>query len=706
MRFDISESLLACLVDTAEIISPSRNCEKLNDTEVNLDVEENVASPTRLDKANAIRALAMDAVQAANSGHPGMPMGMADIAEVLWCDFLKHNPANPQWCDRDRFVLSNGHGSMLIYALLHLTGYDLPIDEIRRFRQLHSKTPGHPEYGLTPGVETTTGPLAQGLANAVGFALAEKVLAARFNRLGHKIVDHHTYVFVGDGCLMEGVSHEVASFAGTHQLNKLIVFYDDNNISIDGEVAGWFTDNTPQRFAAYGWHVIADVDGHDPNQIRDAIDTCRQQSDRPSIICCKTVIGWGSPNKRATAGAHGAPLGEQEVALAREELGWHYPAFEVPDSIYAAFDNTARGIELETSWNDRFKAYQSAYPQLAEEFQRRIKGEMPADWANASAQAIGSADSSTVATRQSSRIALNAFGPLLPEIIGGSADLTGSNLTFWEQSKAITGEDAEGNYIFFGVREFGMTAIVNGLALHGGFIPYGATFLMFSEYARNAVRMAALMGIQSILVYTHDSIGLGEDGPTHQAVEQAATLRLIPNMSVWRPCDTQETLVAWKVAIERKSGPTSLLLSRQGVPQHTRSSDQIRQINQGGYVLIDCEGEPEAVVIATGSEVGLAVSATEKLTSKGIRIRVVSMPSINVFETQSEDYRNSVIPPNIVNRVIVEAGVTALWAKYAGAKGIVLGVDSFGESAPAKEIYQLFNLTDSAVEQAVLKLLN
>ena len=678
----------------------------MNDTEVNLEIEESVANPTRLDKANAIRALAMDAVQAANSGHPGMPMGMADIAEVLWCDFLKHNPANPQWCDRDRFVLSNGHGSMLIYALLHLTGYDLPIDEIRRFRQLHSKTPGHPEYGLTPGVETTTGPLAQGLANAVGFALAEKVLAARFNRPGHNIVDHHTYVFVGDGCLMEGVSHEAASFAGTHRLGKLVVFYDDNKISIDGEVAGWFTDNTPQRFAAYGWHVVADVDGHDPSQIRDAIDACRQESERPSIICCKTVIGWGAPNKRATAGAHGAPLGEQEVALAREELGWHYPAFEVPDSIYAAFDDTSRGIELETSWNDRFKEYQSEYPHLAEEFQRRIKREMPADWENASARAIGSADSSTVATRQSSRIALNAFGPLLPEIIGGSADLTGSNLTFWEQSKAITGEDAEGNYIFFGVREFGMTAIVNGLALHGGFIPYGATFLMFSEYARNAVRMAALMGIQSILVYTHDSIGLGEDGPTHQAVEQAATLRLIPNMSVWRPCDTQETLVAWKTAIERKSGPTSLLLSRQGVPQHTRSSDQIRQINQGGYVLIDCEGEPEAVVIATGSEVGLAASAAEKLTTKGIRVRVVSMPSIDVFEAQSEEYRNSVIPPNLVNRVIVEAGVTALWSKYAGAKGIVLGVDSFGESAPAKEIYKLFNLTDSAVEQAVLKLLN
>ena len=673
---------------------------------MNLEIEESVASPTRLDKANAIRALAMDAVQAANSGHPGMPMGMADIAEVLWCDFLRHNPGNPQWCDRDRFVLSNGHGSMLIYALLHLTGYDLPIDEIRRFRQLHSKTPGHPEYGLTPGVETTTGPLAQGLANAVGFALAEKVLAARFNRPGHNIVAHHTYAFVGDGCLMEGVSHEAASFAGTHRLGKLVVFYDDNKISIDGEVAGWFTDDTPQRFAAYGWHVVADVDGHDPSQIRDAIDASRQESERPSIICCKTVIGWGAPNKRATAGAHGAPLGEQEVALAREELGWHYPAFEVPNSIYAAFDDTSRGIELETNWNDRFKDYQSAYPQLAEEFQRRIKGEMPVDWENASAQAIASADSSTVATRQSSRIALDAFGPLLPEIIGGSADLTGSNLTFWKQSKAITGEDAEGNYIFFGVREFGMTAIVNGLALHGGFIPYGATFLMFSEYARNAVRMAALMGIQSILVYTHDSIGLGEDGPTHQAVEQAATLRLIPNMSVWRPCDTQETLVAWKAAIERKSGPTSLLLSRQGVPQHTRSSDQIRQISQGGYVLIDCEGEPEAVVIATGSEVGLAVSAAEKLTTKGIRIRVVSMPSINVFEAQGEDYRNSVIPPKIVNRVIVEAGVTALWAKYSGAKGIVLGVDSFGESAPAKEIYQLFNLTDSAVEQAVLKLLN
>ena len=660
---------------------------------------------TRLEKANAIRALAMDAVQAANSGHPGMPMGMADIAEVLWCDFLRHNPKNPNWCDRDRFVLSNGHGSMLIYALLHLTGYDLPLDEIRSFRQLHSKTPGHPEYGLTPGVETTTGPLAQGFANAVGFAMAEKVLAAQFNRPDHQIVDHYTYVFVGDGCLMEGLSHEAASFAGTHQLGKLIAIYDDNNISIDGEVPGWFTDNSPQRFRAYGWHVIDDVDGHDPAQVKDAIDAARSQTDQPSMICCKTLIGWGAPNKQATAAAHGAPLGADEIALVRENIGWEYPAFEIPKLIYNGFDSTARGAQLESEWDERFAAYSKAYPELAAQFTRRINGDLPDEWESTTANAIAAVDQSSVATRQSSKIALDSFGPMLPEIIGGSADLTGSNLTLWNGSTVNCGSDPQGNYIFFGVREFGMTAIVNGFALHGGFIPYGATFLMFSEYARNAIRMAALMRIRSIMVLTHDSIGLGEDGPTHQAVEQAATLRLMPNLSVWRPCDSQETLVAWKSAIERKDGPTCLLFSRQGVAQQPRDQAQIDQICRGGYILADCEGMPEAVLIATGTEVALAVEAAGSLKESGRRVRVVSMPSTDVFEAQSEQYRDSVIPPNVSARVIVEAGVTAIWAKYAGPGGRVLGVDHFGESAPAKDVYRLFNLTADAVEQAVLELL-
>ena len=662
--------------------------------------------PTRLDKANAIRALAMDAVQAAKSGHPGMPMGMADIAEVLWTDFLKHNPKNPNWCNRDRFVLSNGHGSMLIYALLHLTGYDLPIQEIKNFRQLHSKTPGHPEYGITPGVETTTGPLAQGFANSVGMAMAEKVLAAQFNKPDHEIVDHYTYTFIGDGCLMEGLSHEAASFAGTHKLGKLITIYDDNNISIDGEVGGWFTDNTPTRFRAYDWHVIEDIDGHDPEQIRDAIISAQEEIERPSIICCKTLIGWGSPNKQAKASAHGAPLGDDEIALTRKEIGWDYPAFEVPELIYHAYDNKERGEKLESDWNNSFASYSEAYPDLASEFKRRVAGELPEEWESVSAEFITSVDSSSIATRQSSKVALDAFGPILPEVIGGSADLTGSNLTQWNGSTVNSKSNPQGNYIFFGVREFGMAAIVNGFALHGGFIPYGATFLMFSEYARNAIRMAALMGIQSIIVLTHDSIGLGEDGPTHQAVEQTATLRLMPNLSVWRPCDSQESLVAWKAAIGRKDGPTCLLFSRQGVPQQARSEPQVNQISKGGYVLSDCDEDPEALIIATGTEVGLAMDAAQSLTQTGKRIRVVSMPSTDVFDAQSEEYRQSVLPPEVTARVVVEAGVTAIWTKYAGPGGRVLGVDTFGESAPAKDLYQLFNLTAEAVEQAVLSLLD
>lgn len=668
-----------------------------------LDIRESV---TRLTKANAIRALAMDAVQAANSGHPGMPMGMADIAEVLWCDFLKHNPANPSWCDRDRFVLSNGHGSMLIYALLHLSGYDLPLEELKQFRQLHSKTPGHPEYGITPGVETTTGPLAQGFANAVGFALAEKVLASQFNQPGHAIVDHHTYVFVGDGCLMEGVSHEAASFAGTQQLGKLIAVYDDNNVSIDGEVSGWFTEDIPARFASYGWHVVENIDGHDSDAVRSALLKAKQETGRPSMICCKTRIGYGSPNKESKASAHGAPLGVDEIALTRDRLGWHHAPFEVPNSVYEAFDGKHKGAEAELDWQARFDAYEVRYPELANEFMRRQNGELPADWDEQARLAIEAAGKQPkAATRQSSKYALNALGPMLPELIGGSADLTGSNLTFWDESKAVTRDESEGNYIFFGVREFGMTAIVNGFALHGGFIPYGATFLMFSEYARNAVRMAALMEIQSILIYTHDSIGLGEDGPTHQAVEQAATLRLIPNMSVWRPCDTQESLVAWKTAIERRSGPTSLLFSRQGVEQQRRTPLQVENIQKGGYILLDCGEKPQAIIIATGTEVELAVQAANSLEQQDYRVNVVSMPSVDVFESQSTKYQNSVLPPEITNRVVVEAGVTALWAKYAGPTGLILGVDTFGESAPAGELYKLFDLTRESVEKSVLSLL-
>ncbi len=655
--------------------------------------------------ANAIRALSMDAVQAAKSGHPGMPMGMADLAVSLWLDHLKHNPQNPKWFDRDRFVLSNGHGSMLIYSLLHLTGYELPLEEIKNFRQLHSKTAGHPEYGLTPGVETTTGPLGQGFANAVGLALAEKVLAARFNRPGHEIIDHYTYVFLGDGCLMEGISHEAASFSGTHQLNKLIAFYDDNNVSIDGEVSGWFTEDTPRRFQAYGWHVVENVDGHNTEEIEAAIQTAQSETGRPSLICCKTIIGWGAPNKGGTAGAHGAPLGEEEVALTRNQISWHHPAFHIPDSIRAEFDCRVRGSEQEKQWNEKFIEYANEYPELAVELSRRIDGRLPENWLEFASEQILSVPDKALATRQSSKVALDAYGPMLPELIGGSADLTGSNLTLWNGSKPLDEETSDGSYIYFGVREFGMSAIVNGLALHGGFIPYGATFLMFSEYARNAVRMSALMGIQSIFIYTHDSIGLGEDGPTHQAVEQAATLRLIPNMSLWRPCDTQESMVAWKAAIERTDGPTCLLFSRQGTAQNSRTETQIEQISKGGYVLLDSDGAPDLIIIATGTEVELATGAAQRLTETGVKVRVVSMPSVDVFEVQSRDYRDAVLPPHITKRVIVEAGVTALWAKYAGGQGVVMGVDQFGESAPGKALYEYFGLTVDSVERTARGLL-
>ena len=661
--------------------------------------------PTRRELANAIRALSMDAVQQANSGHPGAPMGMADIAEVLWNDFLRHNPANPAWFNRDRFVLSNGHGSMLIYALLHLSGYDLTIDDIKAFRQLHSKTPGHPEYGYTPGVETTTGPLGQGLANAVGMALAEKVLAAQFNRPGHEIVDHYTYVFLGDGCLMEGISHEACSLAGTFKLGKLICIYDDNGISIDGKVEGWFTDDTPARFEAYGWHVVRNVDGHDPEAVRRAIEEARAVTDKPSLICCKTVIGYGAPNAAGTHGVHGAPLGAEEIAAAREFLNWPYPPFEIPAEIYQAYDARARGRELEQEWQSRYQAYKAAYPELAAEFERRLNKELPAAWEELVQQAVREADraAADVATRKASESALNVLGPHLPELIGGSADLTGSNNTWWKGSKAVSGEDAGGNYIHYGVREFGMSAIMNGLALHGGFIPYGGTFLVFSDYARNAVRMAALMKQRSIFVYTHDSIGLGEDGPTHQPIEHVASLRLIPNLSVWRPCDAVETLVAWQAAIERKDGPTALLL--QNLPHQTRTGEQLQAIRRGGYVLRDCDGEPEAILIATGSEVALAVAAAEELAGQGCRVRVVSMPSTDTFEAQDQAYRDAVLPPQVEARVVIEAGSPDIWYKYVGFRGRIIGIDRFGESAPAGELFKYFGFTAERVAATVRELL-
>ena len=650
---------------------------------------------SRRELANAIRALSMDAVQKANSGHPGAPMGMADIAEVLWNDFMHHNPTNPKWSNRDRFVLSNGHGSMLIYSLLHLTGYALPIEELKQFRQLHSKTPGHPEYGYAPGVETTTGPLGQGITNAVGMAIAEKALAGQFNRPGHDIVDHHTYVFMGDGCLMEGISHEACSLAGTLGLGKLIAFWDDNGISIDGHVDGWFTDNTPMRFESYGWHVIADVDGHDSDAIARAITSAKSVTDKPSIICCKTVIGFGSPNKAGSHACHGAALGQPEIDLTKEALGWKYGAFEVPAEVYAGWDAKTKGAEAEQHWNSKFEAYQAAYPELASEYKRRVVGDLPKNWAADADSFISAvnAEAKTTATRLSSLATIEGYAKLLPEIFGGSADLGCSNMTEWTGYKPMRANKPDANYINYGVREFGMSAIMNGLTLHGGLIPFGATFLMFSEYARNAVRMASLMKIRSIFVYTHDSIGLGEDGPTHQPIEQTATLRMIPFMQVWRPCDAVETAVSWRAAIERSDGPSVLVFSRQNLPHMPRTEMQIKSISRGGYILSDSDGQPEAIIIATGSEVELAAKAADDLRAKGKKIRVVSMPSTNVFESQDAAYRESVLPASVTKRVAVEAGVTDGWWKYVGTNGRIVGIDHFGESAPAGQLFKEFGFT-------------
>ena len=656
------------------------------------------AAPSVVDrrtKANAIRALSMDAVQKAKSGHPGMPMGMADIAEVLWSDYLRHNPTNPKWADRDRFILSNGHGSMLHYSLLHLAGYDLPIEELQNFRQLHSRTPGHPEYGYAPGVETTTGPLGQGITNGVGMALAEKVLSAQFNRDGHSVVDHRTYVFLGDGCLMEGISHEACSLAGTLGLGKLTAFWDDNGISIDGDVQGWFTDDTPARFRAYDWQVIENIDGHDPQAIAKAIDEAQADTTHPTLICCRTVIGWGSPNKQGKESCHGAPLGDEEIALTREALGWTHAPFEVPKDVRSAWSATESGAAMEKDWQGRFEAYRTDHPELADEFERRMAGVLPANWTEKADAFIASvnADAKTVASRKASQMALDGFGPLLKELIGGSADLAGSNLTLWSGSKGISSDDASGNYVYFGVREFGMAALCNGLALHGGLIPYSATFLVFADYARNALRMAALMKIRQIFVFTHDSIGLGEDGPTHQPVEHVASLRLIPNMSVWRPCDVVETAIAWRCALERDNGPSSLALSRQNLPYQARDAAQILDIARGGYVLADCDGTPEAIIIATGSEVMLAMDAAVVLREKGRRVRVVSMPCADVFDAQDAAYREAVLPAAISARVAVEAGVTSGWLKYVGLQGSVVGIDSFGESAPAEAAFEHFGFT-------------
>jgi transketolase len=650
--------------------------------------------PSRRERANAIRALSMDAVQKANSGHPGAPMGMADIAEVLWRDYLKHNPSNPSFADRDRFVLSNGHGSMLIYSLLHLTGYDLSIDDLKAFRQLHSRTPGHPEYGYTPGVETTTGPLGQGLANAVGFALAEKVLGAQFNREGHNIVDHNTYVFLGDGCMMEGISHEVAALAGTLGLGKLIAFYDDNGISIDGEVEGWFTDDTPKRFEAYNWQVIRNVDGHDADEIKTAIETARK-SEQPTLICCKTIIGFGSPNKQGKEDCHGAPLGNDEIALARKELNWNHGPFEIPADIYAEWDAKAAGAKAEAEWNQRFDAYAKAFPELAAEFKRRDSGELPADFSEKAQAYINevAAKGETIASRKASQNALNAFGPLLPEFLGGSADLAGSNLTLWKGCKGVDAHDASGNYVYYGVREFGMTAIMNGVALHGGLVPYGATFLMFMEYARNAVRMSALMKQRVIHVYTHDSIGLGEDGPTHQPIEQLTSLRSTPNLDTWRPADAVESAVSWKNALERKDGPSALIFSRQNLQHQDRDAQQIADISRGGYILKDCAGEPELILIATGSEVGLAVQAFDKLSEQGRKVRVVSMPCTSVFDAQDAAYKQSVLPLEVGARIAIEAAHADFWYKYVGLEGRIIGMTTYGESAPASALFEEFGFT-------------
>ncbi|WED24209.1 transketolase [Vibrio sp. JC009] len=652
--------------------------------------------------ANAIRALSMDGVQQANSGHPGAPMGMADIAEVLWRGHLNHNPQNPEWADRDRFVLSNGHGSMLIYSLLHLTGYELSIDDLKNFRQLHSKTPGHPEYGYAPGIETTTGPLGQGICNAVGMAMAERSMAEQFNKEGHDIVDHYTYAFMGDGCLMEGVSHEACSLAGTLGLGKLIAFWDDNGISIDGHVEGWFADDTPKRFEAYGWHVIPAVDGHDAQAINAAIEAAKADP-RPTLICTKTIIGFGSPNKSGSHDCHGAPLGHEEIAAAREFLGWEHGPFEIPADIYSEWDAKEAGAAKEADWNAKFEAYAAAYPELAAEFKRRVNGELPAEWEEKTSAIIADlqANPANIASRKASQNALEAFGKMLPEFMGGSADLAPSNLTMWSGSKSLTREDFSGNYIHYGVREFGMTAIMNGIALHGGFVPYGATFLMFMEYARNAMRMAALMKVQNIQVYTHDSIGLGEDGPTHQPVEQIASLRVTPNMSTWRPCDQVESAVAWKYAIEHKDGPTSLIFSRQNLAQQERDAEQLANIAKGAYVLKECEGKPELIFIATGSEVELAVEAAAVLTAEGKKVRVVSMPATDVFDAQDEAYRESVLPSDVTARVAVEAGIADYWYKYVGFGGRIVGMTSFGESAPAGELFKMFGFTvENVVEKA------
>ncbi|MDO9809950.1 transketolase [Glaesserella parasuis] len=661
----------------------------------------------RRELANAIRFLSMDAVQKANSGHPGAPMGMADVAEVLWRDFLSHNPTNPAWANRDRFILSNGHGSMLIYSLLHLTGYDLSIEDLKQFRQLHSKTPGHPEYGYAPGVETTTGPLGQGITNAVGMAIAEKTLAAQFNREGHEIVNHYTYAFLGDGCLMEGISHEACSLAGTLGLGKLIAFYDDNNISIDGHVDGWFSDDTAMRFESYGWQVIHNVDGHNAEQIKFAIENAKAEKDRPTLIICKTIIGYGSPNKCNSHDCHGAPLGDAEIAAAREYLKWEHAPFVIPAEIYAEWDAKAKGLLAEKEWNAKFAAYATAYPELATEFKRRVAGELPANWAAESQAFIEKlqANPANIASRKASQNAIEAYAHILPEFLGGSADLASSNLTLWSGSKPIRADyNVDGNYINYGVREFGMSAIMNGIALHGGFIPYGATFLMFMEYAHNAVRMAALMKQRSLFVYTHDSIGLGEDGPTHQPVEQTAALRLIPNLQTWRPCDQVESAVAWKAAVERKDGPSALIFTRQNLAQMERTPEQLANVARGGYILRQCceKGDcPDLILIATGSEVELAMKAADVLSAEGHKVRVVSMPSTNVFDAQDEAYRESVLPSSVTKRVAIEAGISDFWYKYVGFGGRIVGMNSFGESAPAGELFKLFGFTvDNVVAKA------
>ncbi|AYO11501.1 transketolase [Vibrio campbellii] len=656
--------------------------------------------------ANAIRALSMDGVQQANSGHPGAPMGMADIAEVLWRSHLNHNPSNPEWADRDRFVLSNGHGSMLIYSLLHLAGYELSIDDLKNFRQLHSKTPGHPEYGYAPGIETTTGPLGQGITNAVGMAMAEKALAAQFNKEGHDIVDHFTYVFMGDGCLMEGISHEACSLAGTLGLGKLIAFWDDNGISIDGHVEGWFSDDTPKRFESYGWHVIPAVDGHDSEAINAAIIAAKADP-RPTLICTKTIIGFGSPNKSGSHDCHGAPLGAEEIAATRKELGWEHGPFEIPQEVYAKWSAKEAGAAKEAAWDEKFAAYEAAYPELAAEFKRRVNGDLPAEWEEKANQIIADlqANPANIASRKASQNALEAFGQMLPEFMGGSADLAPSNLTMWSGSKSLEANDFSGNYIHYGVREFGMTAIMNGIALHGGFVPYGATFLMFMEYARNAMRMAALMKVQNIQVYTHDSIGLGEDGPTHQPVEQIASLRLTPNMSTWRPCDQVESAVAWKLAIERKDAPSALIFSRQNLAQQERTAEQVADIAKGAYILKDSDGKPELILIATGSEVELAVKAAEQLTAEGKKVRVVSMPSTDAFDKQDAAYRESVLPSDVTARIAVEAGIADFWYKYVGFDGRIIGMTTFGESAPADQLFEMFGFTVENVVNTAKELL-